>query len=524
MEKGRARARKAAWILGSIATVALLVFAWNIGEWVSPPAAPAKPLHIASFADGGSLEVLGLSTGSRMIHLSDGQHHPSPLATFTSGASESKWIGLGATTEEKGGVPLSCRIVPDTPRALTLEFRLASPDGNNIVRGRYLDDWGFVSDDHHFRTSTPSINGSFEPRDDSPVSLRAEMKRTGLPFLLQHHDPDSGWIHLLGPVVFHEPWPDRYVSILNSWDRSRPTLDFKAIRLDGGTVEFSLPNPDHRAKPETLSPTPLPFVHSGSDFTLEVQSIKRLARPGNHPLSALDIDLTYTGPRSHGLPDIPIHLDNASQVDTDDWGNSAAFRTTVVAGKTYQGVFLPAASERMKLKLVVSRDRNYPRTPTDAFLLLDGTVTADGRGIDFEPGADAPLFGISKMPVCRVEPADTKWHGKKLESWKTLKFRVEGASGRKEMEHIQSKVGDLTSAIFVFFPAGLPTSVGMGDIGGIGNSSSGPSGFEFGLEATNTVPPDLLEPGDTFRIGVVGKLPTETVDVDLELPAEIQKP
>lgn len=524
MEKGRARALKAAWILGSIATVALLVLAWNIEKLTPKPTAPAGPLHLATFPDGGKLEILGSSVGTHVIELAEGSPIPIPLLIKRS-TTGYKFGSLRIDTQEENGRAIRHRIRrEDTQQVMMIDFRLIDSRGDLTGFPRQLSRQGTISNDLRL---APSLSTDFlETGDGSVAALNAEMARTGLNFLLQHRDPDTGWIHLKGPVMVDTTAPDHCIAFLDSWDRSLPTLAFRAIREDGEVVEFSLPNPDHRPKPKPIAPAALPFVHRGADYTLTIRGIDRFAVPSSHPFAVPDVELTYTGPPVSGLPGGPIVLANAPQGATDEWGNTSNYapgfshmRYMWGPASHLRGAILPASSRKLELTIPIIRGDSYPRKADEGYVILVGEVSADGDYVEFSPLTDAILLGVTSVSVGRI-----RHQGFPLNRSGGKGIVAEFSGGGRNMEPIESRIGDIEDWRAAVFPSGSDISAGIADSFTTRKATKKGNRIEFTCRIRWLLPPDLLEPGDTFRIGVFGKLPTETVDVDLELPAEIQKP
>lgn len=508
--------RTVAWLIGSLAAVALVVLALNIEKFAPKPAAPVPPVHVASFDDGGSLEILGVSLGQREIEVAQGRR----FRMFTQrGSTGSYYGGLRIDTEEENGEVIRCRVHADTSHAMLVEFRLKDAYGQGGTFTHYLTQRNMVEADVRLAPSGP--RSFIEAKDDSIAALHAEMTRAGLPFLLQHRDPKSGWIHLMGPGMFHEPWPDRFIATLENWDRSLPTLEFRAIRQDGGTVEFSLPNPDHHTKPKPIKPAALPIVHHGTEFTLTVRGVERFAVPGSHPFAALDFDLAYTGTPVRGLEKGPIALHGAPSGVSDEWGNVTQLDSHSIEGRSRRGAFLPAGSGRMSLALRVGRDDSYPRRVDEGFVVLVGKVSADGKSVDFQPGPDAALFGVTQMPVGRIEPEHAR-HRPGAGGWMWMKADVEGKGD--DFESIRTRIGEIGRWRTPLFPGDSDISAGITDFGASGSAGWGGSEFHFNRRVYWLLPPELLEPGDTFRLGVVEMMEPEELTLDLELPPEIHEP
>ena len=478
--------RKAIWTLTALAiTVAGLAIAVKIGflETRSAPAI-AQP-QVVSFADGGTLEIFGTSVGERIVEIAPQPRFKFPFSN-RNGSSGSSYAGLNIQMEGVNGEIIRARLQSPSPRALLMEVRLKDRSGAAPALPVFLAGWEnqrtignddrILKRDHFFP--------KFEVKDDSLGTVRAAMTKVGLQLLIQHRDPQSGWIHLMGPSMYHQPWPDRYIVALGAWRRDLPRLDFRAIREDGEVAEFSLPNPDFRksATPAAVAKT-LPFVHTARDFTLAVNGMRRLQTPGNHPLATVDFEIHYKGLPIPGLKEGPISFQGASQA-SDEWGNTVAFDRSFGGKKSGLGALLPANSKRLTLDLVLRRSADCPYSARSGVIILEGVVTADGLEIDFKPGADADLFSVVELPACRIKPAPTQ---------------------------------DPKPAVFL---GDEDTSCGLAQSGSGG--CGGGVNFNFKHQSPRYFPPDALFPGTKVRIGLHQGVKNENMRFELELPPHVE--
>jgi hypothetical protein len=361
----------------------------------------------------------------------------------------------------------------------------------------------------------------FTPQDDQVETLRDAMAKAGLQLLIQHRDPQSGWIHLLGPSMYHEGWPDRYIARLAAWDRSKPTLDFRVIRADGQVAEFSLPNPDLRKTVSTGTAATFPIVHSAGDYTLTIHDVQRFAMPGDNPFTAVEFNLHYKGTPVLGLKDGPVECVPIEA--TDEWGNVAKTRRETIRKQGYVGATLPAVSKRMTLKLHVHRTQNYPRLASDGYLVLEGVVNAAGSGADFKPGPDAALFGVSNTSVGRIKTTSSTWYGDETKGWKELEFEIRGENHSSELDTIQSRIGKIDHWQFLFFPGESAESAGLSNHGNTGGRGTGLGSFHFNRELHHLFPPEMVKPGAKLRVGVHAPMPNDNLSFELELPKQAEQ-
>jgi hypothetical protein len=493
----------------------LFALALKLELLTTPKPPPNESSQTVVFPDGGKLEILGVSVGERVVEIS-------PTKWFFSGHSGSSsgtWGGLNVDSESQGGKIIRLKLSSNSPTAMLMEFRMVESDGREMQLPNYLALNDMVWPDHRIGGKSSSPH-SFNLKDDRVESVRAEVAKSGLKLLIQQRDPLSGWINLMGPSMYHEPWPGRYIALLTAWQRNLPTLDFRAILADGQMAGFSLPNPDFRKAPAAMVPVAaFPLVHHGGDFMLTLRQVERFRTPGEHPFAAFDMDLRYNGKPVPGLREGPVYFDEAALRAEDEWGNVVTVRRDSIRKKSHWGAHLPADSKRMAVDLRVTRSGSYPHLAHDGFMVLEGVVTADGLGVEFKPSPDAELFGIHPTSAGKIIPNPSG--SGELKSWKELKFEIRGESEMIKKPIIERRIGDIHHLKILIFPdesnesAGFPSS-------GSGGTGSSIDKFHFNRDVDWTAPPELLGPGAKIRVGIHGALKRDDLRFQVELPGLIQ--
>lgn len=496
-------------------------------DWVTtPPEVVASPTQVVNFPNGETLELLCTSLGERLIldHPAKGIFKYFVRQTggsLHSSGGNSKSLMVERKMED--GRDVSFRTYSDSPGGMLLEIRLKSSNGMPMKLPFYMVERDFILDDQRL-TGTQSAIAKLATQSDSVVHLAEAMTKTGLQLLIQQRDPLSGWIDLTGPFLFNESWTDRYVMILTAWQRSLASLDFRAILADGQVAEFSLPNPDFRKAPAPASVKTLPFVHTAHDYSLTLRKVERFSTPGDHPFTAVEMDLVYTGTPVRGIKNGPVTLNNQGVHAKDEWGNASKVQSESIGKKYRWGTSLPAESKRMTFNIQVARTEHYPRNARDGFTVLEGVVSADGTKVDFKPGPDAALFGISKMPACSIKSASSGWDGKETKDWKELRLEIGGENDAKAMDVIRKKVGDQPMQwTLPIFSGESDESIGIAGPGLGGGGGGGVNcDFNFTKGFQWLVPPELLVPGAKIRMGIHSKLKHDDLSFDLELPELVQ--
>ncbi len=502
------------WILVFLVVISLGLFVSQKLKFSRP--APTGPILTATFSDGATLEIIGMSVNERVVEISPPKMFS--ISVFSSkGSSGGYYSGLKFKTEEEAGKVVRTRLTSESPAAMFMEFRIKDADGIGMIFPTHLTQKDLVSEDSRLSKSQFST-GFFKPENMDLETLRAAMNKAGLQVLFQQRDPDSGWINLMGPSLFHEPWPDRYITTLSAWRRDLPDLDFRAIRADGEVVEFSLPNPDLRQAPSrTAPPLALPHIHKAADFNLTVNGIRRLASPGNLPLAAVDLKQEYTGSPVPGLKDGPIRM--AWGADSDEWGNVVKSRQTIDK-KSLTCAAVPLKSRMLSFDLIVERTENYPHSPFSGCMVLEGKVTDDGLGIDFEPSRDAALLGISTIPACKISMVSAHDRDDPTNRWSQLEMKIQGKGD--QLETVQRRIGEIHSGEFHFFIGDQNESSGLTDGGMSGGSGSNGGSFFFDRTVRRRFPPGVLAPGTKVRVAMDAPMKNETIHLDLELPATVE--
>jgi hypothetical protein len=510
------------WVVAIWIIVFLMVTAF--GLFVSQklkfsPAVPTGPLLTAEFPDGGTLEIIGVSVRERVVEINPPKMFSIPFLSpkgFTGGT----YGGLNIDTQEEGGKVLSTRITSWTPAAMFIEFRMKDAHGAGMTFPAFLTDDAMVWEDKRFGKSM-SPKDLFKPKNMDLETVRIAMAGAGLQVLFQFHDPDAGWIHLMGPSLFYEPWPDRYIATLNAWRREIPTLDFRAVREDGEVVEFSLPNPDFKkVAAKTPAPISLPFVFKSKNFSLTANHVRRIAISGNLPLAAVDLKLEYLGKPVPGLKDGPIRLVWQSAPAADEWGNEVKFGRNTIRKESLTGAKFPLSSKRLSLDVIVERTEDYPHSQYSGCMVLEGKVSDDGLEVHFDPGPDAALLGITSMPVGKIRknaPGDKR---DPTRGWSQLEMKIQGKGD--QLETVQRRIGEIQKCEFPIFIGDRDESGGIAVGGKSGGSGYGGGGFHFDRSFTRRFPPGDLAPGTKVRVAMDAPMKSETLHLEFELPATVE--
>lgn len=505
---------------GLVLVIGLLALALKLELLTTPKPPLNESPQTVVFPDGGKLEILGVSVGERVVEISPRKWFALRLFRSSSGSGSGTWGGLNVDSESEDGKIIRLKLSSNSPTAMLMEFRMIDSDGREMQLPNYLALNEMVWPDHRIGGKSSSPH-SFNLKDDRVESVRAEVAKSGLKLLIQQRDPLSGWINLMGPAMYHEPWPGRYIALLTAWQRNLPTLDFRAIRADGEVAEFSLENPDFRKSPSPGATKTLPQIHKGGDFTLTARTVERFATPGDHPFSQVELDFISGGkPMGRNIGE-PVSFESGTA--EDEWGNVVKFQRETIRKKTKFGAFLPAGSLRMTVNLTVNRTANSPRYATTGFAVLEGVVGVDGLSVEFNPLPDAARFGIDKMPTGRVNRVGPAWDDAVPKDWKELTFTVSGENGTQEYAALESRIGKLGQWQVLIFPEGFSESGGILTNPGDGGYGSGVGRSHFERQVTWLGPPAMLLPGAKIRVGVHEPLKNDDVRFDLELPALIQQ-
>jgi len=160
----------------------------------------------------------------------------------------------------------------------------------------------------------------------------------------------------------------------------------------------------------------------------------------------------------------------------------------------------------------------YPQAESAGFAILDGVVTADGLGVDFKPGPDAALFGITTMPTATIKPSNPDWSDGATKGWKQLEFRVTGWNRVGELPLIERRIGNMGNWRCLVFQEGSKESCGLIPWGWQGSSGYIGENFTIDRKTPWLGTPEMLKPGAKLRVGIHGPLPNEAVNFALDLP------
>lgn len=509
---------------GLAAVILTVLLALRAGLITGPPqVVDSGPAKIVTFGNGRELEILGVSAGERLV-----EDRPARglFKYFVRQKGSSSYFqggngkGLKVEREKEDGRDVRFRAHGDSKGVMLMEIRLKGSNGISMKMPFYMIDRDSVSLDQRLGGTVGP--GKLNLPEGSVEQMSDAMMKAGLELLIQQRDPQAGWIDLTGPFLFNEAWTDRYMMILTAWQRSLPTLDFRAILADGQVGEFSLPNPDFRKAPAAIAGVTtavLPSVHHGGDFTLTLRQVERFSTPGEHPFAALEMDLHYTGTPVPGLKEGPLYFDEAALKVEDEWGNDLGLQRDSIRKETRWGAYLPADSKRMAVDLRVARNDSYPHSARDGFTVLEGVVTADGLGVDFKPFPDAALFGIDRMPKGKIVPSSSG--SGPLKNWRELRFEIRGKNETGKLPIIERRIGDFQSLKVLIFPAESNESAGFPSSGS-GGTGSGTYEFNFHRDVRWTAPPELLGPGARIRVGIHGPLKKDDLHFQVELPELVQ--
>ncbi len=306
-----------------IIVMGLLALALRFNWIKTPPdVVESGPTQVIHFPNGESLEILGVSSGERMIVDRPARGIFKYFVSETGGSTYfhgGQRMTFKVAREKEDGREVRFKTYSDSPSALLMEIRLKASNGVPMKLPFYRVDPDSVSEDQRLGGKYNSTK--FAALNEQVKSLSEAMTQTGLQLLIQQRDPLSGWIDLTGPFLFNESWTDRYIMVLTAWQRSLTTLDFRAILADGQVTEFSLPNPDFRKSPTPGSVKTLPFVHTASDYSLTLRKVERFSALGDHPFAAVEMDLSYKGTPVRGVKNGPVMLNNQGMQASDEWGN-----------------------------------------------------------------------------------------------------------------------------------------------------------------------------------------------------------
>ena len=526
MTEDRPKGRAQWMVILVIALGLLLSAAWL----VRIRSAASQAICQTEFSDGTKLDVLGVSCGERIVDFGNG----GGFSRWLRGTSFVRWMGLsgrfgssGSSTYslgyfqverfEEGGRVFKCRGWDQrSDRALLLEIRVRDSGGAPKLMPGY-----FTGDDAVFDDERLGSNGIYRPftmPDENPEAWGMALTKAGLPLLVQHRDPQAGWIHLTGPYLFNENEKDRYMVVLPAWQRDLPSLDFRAIQPDGSMVRFSVPNPDLKKAEARPAAVPLPAVYKAADFTFTLQRLGRDFAAGRHPFTWFETKLEAEGETIGADGLWPLQLSVAGSSADDEWGNKAALTSDTVGGKkSGVGVRLPGAARHLSLSFLVDRTASYPRMQTAGDLVMEGVVAADGKTVDFTLLPDAAKFGITAAPAGDVKGVQNFSRGDPRKDWLSVWSVIEIKAGQAERDSLTRDLGDVQGWQYLFFPGDEFESAGQPT--GYGASGTTAPTLKITTNRAWNAPPEMLRAGARFRVGIFPPLPSETVKFEIEAPA-----
>ena len=487
------------------------------GRAIKPSAAESVP--IVTFEDGAVLEVLGTSIGKRIVEYASPDEVPGREPAKTSFGSQvggSCNGGIDILTEQEDGHVVRCTTRSLSAKTMLMEIRLCEVKDNPLKMPAYLLRFDLVDDDT--RLAGAAKARFFKLPEDSEDGWRAAMGEAKLQLVIQHRDPQAGWIHLTGPFLYNESTKDRYIMALPAWQRNLPTMEFRAIRANGMIREFSLPNPDFIPRARRGNYAPAPQVHKASDYSFTVERVAREPIPGKLPFVYFETKLEFDGETVDDPKNSPVVADGL-QVE-DDLGNLIPMAYEKIRNRSMRGAFLPATAKGVRANFYVARVPCYPRNESDGIAIMEGVVAADGKTAEFKllPGAEG--FGMSKLPVGKIAPVG-KWQDEgATRGWKTLGFQLHGENDLKSYEPIIRKLGEMGQWQYQIFPEGSMKSAGKPD--SIGNCHGSYGNTEHGMNFTIDVswlgPPETLRPGARFRFALHPPLQNDELKFEIALP------
>jgi hypothetical protein len=357
-------------------------------------------------------------------------------------------------------------------------------------------------------SASPRIFTQFKASNSDPIHLAEAMKQAGLPLLVQHRDPEAGWIHLIGPQLFHESMKDRYLVMLPAWRRDQSTLDFRVVRQDGSATPFSIKNPDCKTSVSVPVPAAYPHEHKAMDYTLRVKGAGRVRKSGKHPFTWYEMELNYLGNpvNLYDNEEEPLRLSYQAR---DEWGNTT-FNEWGENGPNPRaaGVHLPAAGTVHELECTVTRTSAYPRHESEGVMILKGEVDPDGKHVTLAPLPDACRFGITSVSPVSLDPHD--------KSTLRLNLKVRFVAGATELPALECDLGRAGNWQVLIFLNGSSTSAMVGTFISLGGNIA--PHLNADLSATSFLARNALPPGTPVRIGIFRPLDPDTVRFTVAAP------
>ena len=484
------------------------------GSSVRSPAAESTPIF--TFEDDAVLEILGTSIGKRIVEYGnrDEMQGSEPgKSSFGSQVGGGSNGGIDIFTEKEDDQVVRCTVRALSAKTMLMEVRLSEIKDTPLRMPAYLLWPDRVFDDT--RLGGEAGVRSLKLLEDSEEGWREAMAKAKLQLVIQHRDPQAGWISLAGPFLYNEVTKDRYIMVQPAWQRSLPALEFRAIRASGMIREFSLPNPDYIRVARRGTYEPSPQVHKASDYTFTLDGVARAPVPGRLPFVYFKTKLEFDGEIVDDPENSPVRV-SGFQVK-DDLGNLVPMEWETIRNQSVCGVFLPAASKGMSASFIVARPPYYRRSEADGIMVMEGVVADDGKTADFKllPGTEG--FGIGTLPVGKIAPVGKGMDEGATRGWMTLGFRLHGENDPKSYEPIIRKIGAMGGWQYQIFPegsvksAGNPNSVRYS----YGNSENH---LNFTIDVSWLGPPETLRPGTKFRVALHAPLQNDELKFEVALP------
>lgn len=472
------------------------------------------------------MEILAIDIGSISY-----QEYPAPehwLGKETSGYSSyahGYFHGgdFTTTTEEKNGVK-SWSAKQSDARPLLIGIRLNDPSGRPMSIGRsYSQPW--IHDDSRLEKRSGGYSGLSDWVDSTGDELAAHLRTSGVGMHVQHHDPDSGWVPLSGPLWIGEEHPGDHVLALSVWRRDLKTLKFRVMRESGEILEFQIPAPSTPARDlRTIAAETLPITRTGDGYTVRLEDFEIRKHDGSPPsVYALPM---LESPRYTTGGERAAHLEGLMIGVRDESGNLHPFG--LYHERKQRGLF-QRHSPRLELLYQVRRNVSFPTPAADCLMIAEGVVSADGAEVMFTPLPGAARMGIAAVPAMPVKPSkDGFFHetiGEHL-----LRMRVEGEIDQAAMPGLFH--GQEPSKLrLVVFREDEGESSGLSNFQGSGGASQsvnihiGKAGgsrrdWKYYREDDWYAPKGGLAPGKRIRLALTPPLEDDLHVFPIEIPKD----
>jgi hypothetical protein len=173
------------------------------------------------------------------------------------------------------------------------------------------------------------------------------------------------------------------------------------------------------------------------------------------------------------------------------------------AGGSYLAYAMPPEENRFKFLYRIRYDEHYPYPKAGIPMLAEGTVSADGKSIEFS--SQTPRRGIKSLKVGPVGEAAKSWYPASQQFPISFEVSWRDAGERSAAE---SAIGPLNAWTPVIFLDDGAYSSGMIQFKSSGNSSLG-SSFDFNWKGEWS---GELKPGMKVEIGLMAKWPDEVLE------------